>query len=313
MLKVLLISSDLPDQALLGQLLDAGYRLSLLRLEQLAKQTTIADQSLLVGCFTNEDELAQLTENLGSQEPLWWGWNQSNYPHLTLKAYEAGARHVITNDANASQIIQNLNALHVSQLHQQTTRGREQQYPRGAMVHLQADQALLIETGILSLQVNHPDGSNVLLGLFGPNQLVCGHPHDGCAIYLQAHTPISAQLLPWQRVLSEPSLIERLRMRLQLMEAWASRQAHPYLDQRVLGILNLLAEQFGKQHNQGLLIDVRITHEQLASAVGSTRATISRIIRDLRTRSMLDSHFSGSNERFWLPIVPHYHHTHPFA
>lgn len=313
MLKVLLISSDLLAQTLLGQLLDAGYRLSLLRLEQLTKQANITDQNLLIGCFTNDFELTQLTENLGSQELLWWGWNQSDYPHLTLKAYEAGARHVITNDASASQIIQNLNTLQASQLHQQTTRGREQYYPRGVMVHLQADQALLIETGILSLQVNHPDGSNVLLGLFGPNQLVCGHPHDGCAIYLQAHTPISAQLLLWQRVVNEPLLIERLRMRLQLMEAWASCQAHPYLDQRVLGILNLLAEQFGKQHNHGLLIDVRITHEQLASAVGSTRATISRIIRDLRTRNMLDSHFSGSNERFWLPIVPQYHHTHPFT
>ncbi|GAA5531098.1 Crp/Fnr family transcriptional regulator [Herpetosiphon gulosus] len=313
MLKLLLISSDLPDQALLGQLLDAGYRLSLVRLGQVAKQAIVVDQSLLLGSFANDHELAQLTENLSGQELIWWGWNQSSYPHLTLKAYEAGARHVISNDTSPSQIIQQLNALQTSQLNQHNTRGREQHYPRGAMVHLQADQALLIETGILSLQVNHPDGAQVLLGLFGPNQLVCGHPHDGCAIYLQAHTPISAQLLPWQRVLSEPLLIERLRMRLQLMEAWASCQAHPYLDQRVLGILNLLAEQFGKQHNHGLLIDVRITHEQLASAVGSTRATISRIIRDLRTRSILDSHFSGSNERFWLPIVPQYHHTHPFT
>lgn len=49
------------------------------------------------------------------------------------------------------------------------------------------------------------------------------------------------------------------------------------------------------------MIDVRITHAQLASAVGATRATVTRRIGLLRRRGLLVVTGSGAGERYCLP------------
>jgi CRP-like cAMP-binding protein len=77
-------------------------------------------------------------------------------------------------------------------------------------------------------------------------------------------------------------------------------QARPHLDQRVLGILSLLSEQFGMTTPEGQIVDVRITHTQLATAVGATRATITRTLGDLRHQNKLSIINTADGERFCL-------------
>ena len=89
-------------------------------------------------------------------------------------------------------------------------------------------------------------------------------------------------------------------------------QARPYLDQRVMGILALLAEQFGQPHPEGMLVDVRLTHAQLATAVGATRATVTRCLGDLRTRNLLCVVGRREGERLcirhWQPQQHRHYH-----
>jgi hypothetical protein len=59
-------------------------------------------------------------------------------------------------------------------------------------------------------------------------------------------------------------------------------QARPSLQQRVMGFWGLLSEQFGTHSQHGTLINVRITHGQLAAAVGATRTSITRVLSELR-------------------------------
>jgi CRP/FNR family transcriptional regulator len=68
----------------------------------------------------------------------------------------------------------------------------------------------------------------------------------------------------------------------------------------VLGILSLLTEQFGVSHPDGVLIDVRLTHAQLAAAVGANRTTITRVLGELRAAGKLSSKGAGRQERFVL-------------
>lgn len=91
---------------------------------------------------------------------------------------------------------------------------------------------------------------------------------------------------------------------MQHMEAWAAMQARPHLDQRIMGLLALLAEQFGEAHASGHLVNVRITHAQLAAAVGATRTTITRTLGNLRTRGELVQVGKGEAERFCLTAAP---------
>jgi len=178
---------------------------------------------------------------------------------------------------------------------------RLRHFRQGDPIYLQDDTVLEVLEGVVSLTAFHADGAAVLLGLFGPGQLLPGHPAAGCAIELVAHTEAEVRMHPWSEALRRPELMERLRCRLRQMEAWASMQAHPHLEQRLLGILGLLAGLFGKPHPRGLLIDVRLTHAQLASAARGTRATVTRLLSRLRRRGLLAVVRGAMGGRFCLP------------
>jgi len=176
----------------------------------------------------------------------------------------------------------------------------QRNYRAGERILLDPDGVLEILEGVVALTVIHEDGAEVLLGLYGPGQVLAGHPEDACAIQLCAHSNTRVWIQPWTEADRQPGFAERLRDRLRTMEAWAAMQARPHLEQRLLGILSLLAEQFGRPTSRGLVIEVRITQSQLASAVGATRTTVTRLLGGLRRRSLLIAIRSGRGERYCL-------------
>jgi hypothetical protein len=167
---------------------------------------------------------------------------------------------------------------------------------------------LEVQQGIIAQTMVHQDGTEVLLGLCGPKHLVVPHPADTCYIQLISHTDSLVSIQHWERAYRDADFPIKLRARLRQMEAWAAMQARPHLDQRVLGILSLLAEQFGVETDQGRMIDIRITHIQLASAVGATRTTITRTVGDLRKQGVLSLVGTADGERYCLTRWEHNHH-----
>lgn len=181
-------------------------------------------------------------------------------------------------------------------------------YPRGGLIPTTPDQLLQVEEGVVAQLVTHADGAEVLLGLHGPGQLLTPHPSDSCYLHLQAHTDVRLAVFLWHQALQWPDLSARLRARLWQQEAWAAMQARPYLDERLLGILTLLAEQFGRPDPHGLIIDVRLTHAKLATAIGATRTTVTRLLGTLRQRGLLTTIGEGQEERFCLLQASLDHH-----
>lgn len=177
-------------------------------------------------------------------------------------------------------------------------------YHRGDPIVIGPDAVLEIEQGVVVKTVIHLDGAQVLLGFHGAGQIITPHPEDSCHIQLEAHTDVDAQLRTWQQAIQMGALPNRLREQIWQQEAWAAMQARPAYEERLLGILSLLAEQFGVPTSEGVLIDLRITHQQLASAIGATRSTVTRLLNDLRRRQLLLSIGSGNQERFCLRQAP---------
>lgn len=181
-------------------------------------------------------------------------------------------------------------------------------YLRGTLIPTMPEQLLQIQAGIVAQMVIHTDGTEVLLGLHGAGQLLIPHPADSCFLHLQAQTEVLIVPISWQEACQWPDLPEKLRARLWQQEAWAAMQARPAYEDRLLGILSLLAEQFGIATDDGILVDLRITHQQLAGAIGATRSTVTRLLSTLRRRNLLTTIGAGSQERFCLHNSPH--HTH---
>ncbi len=135
---------------------------------------------------------------------------------------------------------------------------------------------LEIHEGVAALTAAHHDGTEVLLGLVGPGEFLIQQPIDLCHVSAVALTDLRMVATPWDELALSPGFASQLRAQLLRMEGWTAMQAHPYVDRRILGILTLLGERF--ERPPGLVVDVRLTHVQLASAVGAARATVTGLL-----------------------------------
>jgi hypothetical protein len=233
------------------------------------------------------DLILQVIENDSSEMTCnlpWLAWDLTGKPQMITRAYQAGARAVFPAETPVATI-----AKTIQRTLDELGRGsapdpqiRQRKYQRGEIILLEMDTVLLIKEGVLATTMIYHDGAEALLGLSGADQIVVAHPADNCHIQIVSHTNSLVEIQPWESATQQPDFQQKLRARLQQMEGWAAMQARPSLPQRILGILGLLAGQFGSEHEHGALINVRITHAQLASAVGATRTSVTRVLGELR-------------------------------
>ncbi|MCW6053341.1 helix-turn-helix domain-containing protein [Lyngbya sp. CCAP 1446/10] len=50
----------------------------------------------------------------------------------------------------------------------------------------------------------------------------------------------------------------------------------------------LLGKKFGREVAQGLLIDLRLTHQEISEAIGITRITVTRLMARLEEEGLID-------------------------
>lgn len=256
-------------------------------------------------------DLEELRELLPSAERLAASWlflcgdPPNTDPKLTTAAYQAGALAVLPAGASVELVIQAVeravDSHHSTSDESARRRPRRRVFRVGENLPLRVEESLRIVEGMVAQLVWHEDGAAGLLGLWGPGHLLTGHPEDACCLSLHAHTQVVAEI---GRLDVNGENLEKLLLRIQYLEAWSSAQSRQNVEQRLLGVLTLLAEQYGEETEEGTLIAVRLTHAQLANAIGATRATVTRLLGVLRRRSLVRIVSSSEGERFCLPLWP---------
>ncbi len=286
-------------------LCSAGHAVTLARTPAELRRPEDPGFDLIVAEMGDGLDAAVVAETAKRLSAPWLSCNATRDAGSSTAAYKAGALAVLPWDAPPDLVqrtVERLLATFVPVRNSSGARRRWQRHYRpGERILLDAESTLEVEEGVVALTVIHDDGAEVLLGLYGPGQILAGHPEDTCCIQLYAHAAAKVRIQSWPETVGQAGAAERLRDRLRHLEAWAAMQARPQIEQRLLGILSLLAEQFGRATPRGMVIDVRITHAQLASAVGATRATVTRRIGLLRRRGLLAVTGSGRGERYCLP------------
>jgi CRP-like cAMP-binding protein len=59
------------------------------------------------------------------------------------------------------------------------------------------------------------------------------------------------------------------------------------VDERLQELLKLLAKEMGESTDGGTRLKVRLTHQMLASAIGTTRVTITRLLGDFQAQGQI--------------------------
>lgn len=164
-------------------------------------------------------------------------------------------------------------------------------YGAGRSIPLRSEEVLVICRGIVQLFTIQQDGSETLLGLAGPSMPI-GLPLTTVDPYwASALTDVDVLSLPIAEIEESSVLMagmfRNLTLRMQQAEAWLALSGKRLVADRLKHFLLMLAKDFGHVEPSGIRIPMRLTHHQLATATGTTRVTVTRLLKDFKAEGWL--------------------------
>ncbi|TAF07212.1 MAG: Crp/Fnr family transcriptional regulator [Nostocales cyanobacterium] len=170
-------------------------------------------------------------------------------------------------------------------LSQTATNSDRQHFPRRSLLPIKKNALWQIKSGFVLTYTYLEDGTTVALGLWGPGDVV-GEPLSKMKPYqMECLTTVEATILPvddWHQ------LAETLLHHVYQAEELMLIRSHKKVETMLIQLLAWLSKKFGSQVEQGRLIDMRLTHEDLATLITSTRVTITRLLGQLEQEGLID-------------------------
>jgi CRP-like cAMP-binding protein len=183
------------------------------------------------------------------------------------------------------------------QLLEELYRGRSlQPFCSGQEIEMSPDEVWVVCRGVVQLGTLYDTGDEALLGLAGPSMpfglpLTLIRPYQAIAL-----TDVDLMRLTQAEIDQSPELarglLRQLTRRLRQTEAVLAMVGYRRVEDRLRHLLILLKQEIGSPIEEGTRLNVRLTHQQLANAIGTTRVTVTRLISQLREEEwlMLDRH-----------------------
>jgi len=164
-------------------------------------------------------------------------------------------------------------------------------FSKGEKVPLDPQGLWQVQQGVVKLQMLCVDGQEVLLGLATPPMLF-GTPLTSLTAY-QATPLVEAQLLRFSLAELETSpmltryLLSTATWRLRQTEALLAITGHRRVQDRLQQLLLLLKQQMSHPVANGHRLDIHLTHEDFANAIGTSRVTVTRLFSKLRQQKLI--------------------------
>lgn len=182
-----------------------------------------------------------------------------------------------------------------NQIEQVESQSRMRKFSKGSLVYLPSDQSesvLLLISGRIKLYHLTPDGKQALLALIDPGELfgelavleggtreefaeamdsaqVVAIPRSVIHDLMENHAGVSlgvTRLLGLRR--------RRVERRLKSLLFRSNRE-------RLVHLLVELLEKYGQNEEEGVRIAIRLSHQDLANIIGSTRETVTVLLGEL--------------------------------
>ncbi len=162
---------------------------------------------------------------------------------------------------------------------------RQQTFTCRQLVPVPSKGLLRIERGAVRTVTWSEQGTPITLGYWGVGDAI-GQPLSGVQPYqIECKTHVEVSYIPQN--LCYQSLDEIFR-HFQETQAFFCIVRSECLRDRLLQLLVWLGRKFGREVEQGLLIDLRLTHQELSEAIGITRITVTRLMGRLEEQGFID-------------------------
>ncbi|MGF1537467.1 MAG: global nitrogen regulator NtcA [Elainellaceae cyanobacterium] len=166
-----------------------------------------------------------------------------------------------------------------------------------------AERVYFLLKGAVKLSRVYEAGEEITVALlkensvFGVLSLITGHRSDRF-YHAVAFTPVELLSVPIEQM--EKALQEKPDLSLIMLQGLSSRilqtemmietLAHRDMGSRLVSFLLILCRDFGVPSQDGITIDLKLSHQAIAEAIGSTRVTVTRLLGDLRQDEMISIH-----------------------
>jgi CRP-like cAMP-binding protein len=128
------------------------------------------------------------------------------------------------------------------------------------------------------------DGNVATLGLWGTGDVISANFIQGGNYQIECLSSVDAILYPLN---DYPQLNEALIKYIRQLQEYVNILHCRSLDVALLKLLAWLAKKFGRQVEQGQLINLRLTHQEIAEILGTTRVTITRLLNEFEQRGAI--------------------------
>ncbi|MEM6330088.1 MAG: Crp/Fnr family transcriptional regulator [Planctomycetota bacterium] len=178
---------------------------------------------------------------------------------------------------------------------------RQRQFPRGAPIYLPADHAdgvLLLTTGRAKLCSFTDEGKQAILAFIEPGEIF-----GELALFAPGEREEYAEAVEKSTVILMPAaavqdLLERhpqvslgvtklLGLRRRRIERRLKYLLFRSNRERLISLLLELAEQYGHDTGEGVELRIKLSHQDMASIIGSTRETVTVLLGELQAEGRI--------------------------
>jgi len=164
-----------------------------------------------------------------------------------------------------------------------------------------AERVYLIRRGAVRLSRVYESGEEITVALlrenslFGVLSLLTGHRSDRFyhSVAFTRVEMVTAPAASVRQAIESDSgvgllLLQGLSSRVLQTETMIETLTHRDMSSRLVSFLLVLCRDFGIPGDRGITIDLRLSHQAIAEAIGSTRVTITRLLGDLRNSGLVE-------------------------
>lgn len=161
---------------------------------------------------------------------------------------------------------------------------KQQQFSRRDPLPQQPDYLWRIEQGTVRSMTWSAEGGLTVLGYWGPGSVVGQALSRVNPYHVECLTDVEASLLPadlWHQ--ASDALLSHVQQVEELLSIAYTYPAY----QRLLKLLVWLSQRFGREVNKGRLIDLPLTHQDIAEGIGAARATVTVLLSQLEEQGII--------------------------
>lgn len=163
-------------------------------------------------------------------------------------------------------------------------------YDKGEIIPPRDNGCWQIYRGILQVSQWTASGDEVLMGWAQAGSFVAVdlNPSEREIYQIRALSDVylrgySAETIAMNSKLCRLVLDQTLQ-RLRQSEALLAIAGYKRVDDRLKALLKLLAKEMGQPVAGGVRLSVRLTHQMIANAIGTTRVTVTRLLGELQSQ-----------------------------